>query len=377
MTQLATLLLVEDDAIMVEITRSSLEQGGYRVILALDGEEALELLEQHGASIDLILSDVEMPNMDGLTLCHRVKANSHWAEIPFIFVSGHTSLEEKLQGYNAGGSDYITKPIDVSELIEKVRQLLVLRNQTRALQHDLQATQQAAMSAMSYSGYYGQIIRFYENSLHAYQEFDLAQIMLCTLKDLSLSASIHLWHDDRLVSYAQNQKPVSPLESNIIELARSKGSMVDLGSRTIFNYMGFSLMVQNPPHADQWGELREIVQMICRAFEKQLPRVQSAELDKQQRDRVLMTLDALLEQIESRFKVLQQGSTLVLENLSDRLASELPKLDLLGYQEDILYKLIQQSRDRVMATPQEELALMQKFELLRKQVNNLGVTSHA
>lgn len=115
----ATIMIVEDDEGIRELMRLFLLKKGYGVIQAEDGFQALELLEKEKP--DLILLDVEMPGMDGLEVCRRIRLKT---TLPILFVSYRKELVYKIQGLEAGGDDYITKPFDFNELEARMRAIL-------------------------------------------------------------------------------------------------------------------------------------------------------------------------------------------------------------------------------------------------------------
>ena len=100
----------------------SLKKAGFQVTCAENGVEALEVLEV--ARPDLIISDTDMPEMDGFELCRRLKAEPAWAQIPMIFLTGQSSIEHKVRGLELGVEDYLTKPIYIKEILTRVRILL-------------------------------------------------------------------------------------------------------------------------------------------------------------------------------------------------------------------------------------------------------------
>ncbi len=118
-------VLVVDDALMVrELQRSMLERAGYAVRTASDGEAALEMLTHEPA--DLVVTDLEMPNMDGFVLTRSIRANAHLANIPVLIVSSHVSQEDHLKGLDAGADAYIVKTsFDEAGLLSAVSGLLV------------------------------------------------------------------------------------------------------------------------------------------------------------------------------------------------------------------------------------------------------------
>jgi CheY-like chemotaxis protein len=119
-----TILYVDDSDLFHQVVTPALKDAGYRVVEAWDGREALEVLDNEGVGVvDLILSDVEMPEMDGLVLCQNIRKNSN-EDIPFILVSSLETEEAVSRGFEVGADDYIVKPIVVPELLSRIQRLL-------------------------------------------------------------------------------------------------------------------------------------------------------------------------------------------------------------------------------------------------------------
>jgi two-component system, chemotaxis family, sensor kinase CheA len=117
-------VMVVDDALMVrELQRSILERGGYSVRTASDGAEALAMLTEQPA--DLVVTDLEMPNVDGLTLIRNLRAHPRLSNIPVLIVSSHASEEDHQRGLDAGADGYIVKTsFDEAGLLSAVSRLL-------------------------------------------------------------------------------------------------------------------------------------------------------------------------------------------------------------------------------------------------------------
>jgi len=119
------ILIVDDTPANLRVLVDALEQHGFQVAVALDGREALERAAFLQPS--LILLDVMMPVMDGYEAARHLKASSVTCDIPIIFMSALSEVEDKLVGFAAGGVDYVTKPFDTSEVIARVDSHLALR----------------------------------------------------------------------------------------------------------------------------------------------------------------------------------------------------------------------------------------------------------
>ncbi|MCA9719109.1 MAG: hybrid sensor histidine kinase/response regulator [Myxococcales bacterium] len=126
-----TVLLVDDTPENIGLLLRELELGGMRVLVALDGLEALEVATR--AEPDVILLDVMMPRLDGYETCRRLKAMPRTRPIPVLFMTALTDTEAKLRGFAAGGVDYITKPFDREEVRVRVATHLELRRAQRVV----------------------------------------------------------------------------------------------------------------------------------------------------------------------------------------------------------------------------------------------------
>jgi DNA-binding response OmpR family regulator len=119
MEQNASILVVDDEPDLLDNIRLALEAEEYRVLVAHDGLAALEILGSQ--SVQLILADIAMPEMNGYQLYERVRENPDWTFIPFIFLTARTLDSDVNYGKQLGADDYLTKPIRASELVAVVR----------------------------------------------------------------------------------------------------------------------------------------------------------------------------------------------------------------------------------------------------------------
>ena len=138
MTAPAKILIVDDEPFNVDLLEQELEEQGYATCVAADGAEALDIL---AAEIpDLVLLDWMMPGMNGIEVLERMRATPAWRGVPVIMLTARGTTEDKVQGLDAGANDYVTKPIDESELWARIRaQLRILsleKDNARLLQEN-------------------------------------------------------------------------------------------------------------------------------------------------------------------------------------------------------------------------------------------------
>ena len=115
-----TVVMVVDDAVdCIRMINEALESAGMTVLIALEGSQALTISQN--ITPDIVLMDAIMPNMDGFETCRRLKQNPDFANTPIIFMTGLSDTEHVVMGLKCGGVDYITKPINTTELMARMQ----------------------------------------------------------------------------------------------------------------------------------------------------------------------------------------------------------------------------------------------------------------
>jgi DNA-binding response OmpR family regulator len=116
------ILVVDDDENILNLERTILEQKGFDVIGAGGGQEALDLLAQQ--TFDLVLLDVMMPEVDGFTVCRKIKEDSRLKDVPVIFLTAKGGGEALAEGFESGAVMYINKPFTANKLLTIVNTML-------------------------------------------------------------------------------------------------------------------------------------------------------------------------------------------------------------------------------------------------------------
>jgi adenylate cyclase len=120
------ILVADDTPANVRMLEMRLHHSGYEVVVARDGEEALALAHEHHP--DLILLDIMMPKLDGIEVCRRLKGDAKFPFTPIIMVTAMTDTKDVVAGFEAGGDDYLTKPVDQQALVARVRSMLRIKS---------------------------------------------------------------------------------------------------------------------------------------------------------------------------------------------------------------------------------------------------------
>ena len=117
------ILVVEDNDMNMQLVEFLLEEGGYDIVKATSGEEALALTHE-GAAPDLILMDIHLPGMDGLSVVRAMKADTRTSRIPILALTAHAMRGDRDRFLEAGCDGYISKPIDVKTFLSAIEQYL-------------------------------------------------------------------------------------------------------------------------------------------------------------------------------------------------------------------------------------------------------------
>ncbi|MBI5728089.1 MAG: response regulator [Ignavibacteriales bacterium] len=129
-------LIVEDDVDTRFILERSLLKNNFEAITATNGLEGLKMVEEF--SPKLIIADWTMPQMDGLTLCTKIKQNENYKSIYFILLTARSSLKDRVTGLDVGADDFLVKPVENQELIARIRsgiRIFNLQNELRSIEH--------------------------------------------------------------------------------------------------------------------------------------------------------------------------------------------------------------------------------------------------
>jgi len=113
------ILFVDDEVDLVKMIRFALERIGFTVLVSNDGEDALRQAREDNP--DLIILDIMLPKLDGYKVCHLLKSDQRYKHIPILMLTAKAQQKDKALGMEIGADEYITKPFEMNELMEKIK----------------------------------------------------------------------------------------------------------------------------------------------------------------------------------------------------------------------------------------------------------------
>ena len=371
-------LVVDDEPIIIKQIVSALEKKGYRSLSAVNGEEALRVLDDTEPGISAIISDVKMPEMDGYLLCEAIRDNDAYKNIPFVFASSLSTLDEKIRGYNAGADDYVTKPIDPEELLLKVDNLIGQKKIKDDLNSQLAESRGVAMEAMNYTSSLGRVVNFYEEAMLAESYEELAHRLFSITSSYGLNCVLCIIDDDEL-TYISSRDHVSPLEKNVISLAREQDRFFHFGTRTIINYDNHSLLIKNMPRDDENknGMINDMLGALCNAIYAKISIIINNIKEEKQKEGVLSVVRSAVDKIDNEFKKLQSKSITAIEDMREQVDEAVMGMGLLEDTEKNLEKIADECLNRSNNNFYEGMKLYEIFDELREEIDTCMATSTA
>jgi CheY-like chemotaxis protein/Flp pilus assembly protein TadD len=251
-----SLLLVDGDTKSLRVLEVTLKKAGFNVTTAVNGADALSKVET--AAPDLIISDTKMAEMDGFELVERLKQNTEWTTIPFIFLTAQSDVEDKIRGLELGVEDYLTKPIYIKEIITRVK-ILLQKKQRQSLEENKRE------SRTKFAG----------------QLADMAVVDLIQTIEISRkSGVIHFKHPDgkRAAIYFRNGKVIDGElgrlngESAVYRLlVWSEGEFEvefkNVRRKDVIELSSQGLLMEGMRRVDEWGRLCEQLPPLETVFE--------------------------------------------------------------------------------------------------------------
>ena len=329
------ILVIDDSPEDIQFVMENLKDE-FAILAATSGQKGLELAAKEPKP-DVILMDVVMPEMDGYETCRRLKENPETKDIDIIFVSANETTEEKLAGYDAGGSDYLIKPVQPKELIQKVKLAISNKQAREEVANDKDMAFKTAMTAMTSAGEQGIVLEFLRNSFAINNVKDLAHRLVESTSSYELNNAVQLRTDNEVVNFGSTD-PLPPLEADLLTGLKDKGRIIEKDKRAIFNFAGVSVLIKNmPDDDDKRGRLRDHLAIL---YEGAAAKLDSLNL-RQQIARVVEDSHQAFQAIEVEQKAHKKFSQQIMDDMLQDLEAAFMSWGLNEDQEASLVNVVQ------------------------------------
>jgi len=358
----ALILYVDDEPVNLIIMQELL-QDSYELITVNSGEGCLQQVAIQKP--DLILLDVNMPEVDGLETCARLKADAETAEIPIVFVSALASQTELMAGYEAGGDDYITKPFSEEILQKKLQIVLASQQRKQELKQISEQAVEALRNNLSDTDELGMVIEFLHQCQTVSTLDELARNVFDCLCEFELDSSLlildepenRIWFSDDIER---------PMESKILASLRGQDSVVSFGTRLAISSDHATILVRNLPSGQKKiARVRGYLTILIGGLNSRINAMQRESLLDQRGQVLARVLQATRENLGNIDDLLQQQkirSGEIISALRVEVGKSIVKLNLTIQQETALMKIIESTAVRIESVYDDNLKFDDQFQ---------------
>lgn len=363
------ILSIDDDANNQLLLQKAFENTA-TMHIAYSGEEGLGMAAL--VKPDVILLDIAMPGMNGIEACKALKGNPATSQIPVLFLSAMNTLEDRLAGYKVGAEDYICKPINLYELKCKVDILMAYQGSLQQLDSRLRSASEVAYTAMSTNGELGVIVSFVENALNAPTFNGLADMVLDALAQFQINGCLVIRSDETHPLYFSNAV-LTPLETQLLDMARDGKRIVSVGRRCIFNAENISILIKDmPSDEERSGRLRDHVARLLTIADARIRSMVNENAAMQYRTsevcRALNNAGDSLREVDERTRHFQHVIEETISEMMSRMEQQFMTMMLSDDQEEALLEPVRAARARLDDIFDESTAIDSHMEELRNHI---------
>ncbi len=337
-------IMIVDDAADNRLLLEMILDDDYDLIEADSGETCLAEVEKQIP--DLILLDVTMPGMSGFEVCVHLRKQAETKHLPIIFVSGLDSVQDRLEGFEAGADDYLTKPVDAEVLFEKITACLQHQQKVTAAKNEASDAMHIAMEAMTTSSELGQIVQFVKNVQSIKTPVAVGEAIQSIAREFSLSTSVMVTTGTKEFVGCKSDS----IEAKVLEeVSKTKERMVSIGIRTIIRNDHVTLLIKDMPLDDEnrCGRLKDHLAVLMDIANGHLLTLEAQSAVTQQRkdfiERIITIAEEQTKQTSQKMHAHQEKSQAIMTGMINTLESMLFGLGLDEDQEKKLMELADQT----------------------------------
>ncbi len=342
-----TIMIVDDAKDNLLLLEMMLEEK-YEIVQADSGQACLDLIA--GSLPDLLLLDVNMPDMTGYEVCMALRKNQATKSLPILFVSAMVNTEERLAGFEAGGDEYINKPVDEKELVEKIEFQMTGIQERKKSDQNASDAMKVAMDAMTSSSELGQLINFVSEAQSADTLTKMGEMIVEVCGSFGLKASVFIDAEKSLFFGCESNS----IEAKVLERSlSSKDRIINLGIRTIVKSEQMSLLVKNMPVDDEnrYGRFKDHLAVLVSISDGRLLFIKSQMDIVGQRNKVLTKIivqtEKQIKNLNTKIIEYDKRNHEIMMAMITELESTLFSLGLDEDQEDKLMKLVYSTTDKL------------------------------
>lgn len=378
MSEGTNILVVEDDAFTRDLFEVALGDG-YALSQAENGRDALMIAAAERP--DLILLDVELPDIDGYAVCRQLRRDEGCADIPVIFVSGRDAIEDRIRGYEAGGDDYVVKPFEQQELLAKIARLTQATAARRSLGAMASSASQAAMTAMTSMSEMGALLQSLQCFNGCAGQEALADAALAGLGLYGLEGIVQIRAAAGTLTRT-NQGAASPLETSVVGHMAGMERIVQFKNRLAVTYPRVTLMVKDMPldDPDRCGRLRDHLAVLAESAEVRAAAIDAAIAARRRSAGIGHVIDrviATLGEVDAAQRQSRIATQLAVDAFNGRMVEAYASVALSEAQEDMMAVVVGVGLNAILDAQSAELDLQDRLSSIIAELKEIAAADGA
>lgn len=340
-------VLVVDDDGMLRAFYNAVLSAQYEIFPAASGEEALDTFSM--IQPELILMDIEMPGIDGYETCRRMR---EFTDVPIIFATALTTMEEHLRAYEAGGDDLMIKPLVPDIVQRKVAMAITKRHEQSRLQQEKDSVQKMAMNFLSTMGENGILLNFVRDSLSCHSFDELSDKLVNALQDFGLQGSFLIRYD-KLDIFRTTHGEITGLERSILDKSSSMGRIFQFRQNMVVNYDQISIVVSGlpPEEEDKIGRVRDNLAILAETAEAFCENVDMRKASMKRAENMQVALyeaSKAIAEVKKRQQQMLMDVRILLNEMTSKIEDSYSWLGTSKVQEDAISESMSDSVQKII-----------------------------
>lgn len=302
---------------------------------------------------DLLLLDVDLPGLSGFDLCRQLRSETPTRRLPIIFTSGLDDLESRIEGYEAGGTDFLAKPLKLPEVRKKVAVALQWVAEHQALSSQISDGELLTSLIMSNLDEYAALIGFLRQLNDCNVPEDLIEPVFKLLRAYHLDGIVQL-RGPEFEHTVNSEGESTPMELSVVNHVRGLERIFSFGKRTAYNFERITILVNTMPleDAELCGRLRDHLAIAAETANAKLAALEAFANERRIQNEIgtiVHRLNQAIRQFAARYDQVHSQSGATISQLLDKLLQSFAPLALSEWQEQQVLDLVEQEVNNLIA----------------------------
>ncbi len=358
-----SILIIDDDEDYCTLVKTALKES-YECHVAFSGKEGIQAFNENEVSVAIV--DLDLPDMNGFEVCKTLdqSRNNKRHDFSLFVITGDDELKTKLNAFEMGADDYISKPFELKELHSRIRRSITYLENKKALIKEGNDTRDLANTAMAQASKYSYVMNFFKQLNHCKDQDQVADKFFEAMSFFNFDASICI-DIGTPKYYTKNIPSISPIEKNIYEMLKDSGRLYPFGRRLLVNDKSVSFLVKNVPTDEQEsGEARDFLASLIEGIESKLQ-------DLKLKSGIYTSINELQDTINSIKDDIRQTSDVtssVMTDMITEISASFHSLEMTERQEMFFTKLIEQGAQKMNGSAAVLEKILADLELLKENL---------